>query len=165
MYERKILEYLIDHDGDYFGAFRCLPVGLQKMFVNAVQSQIFNEVLKMIIDDSFFDDLMIPIVGYRYGSRINESAVDKYVERVLKKLKIKPAMFKLKDLNSISSEGGYGKAFETFNDFSVLSIEKDELLPGNKAVIRFSLPKGCYATVFISEFFDIGNKRNMSDIS
>ncbi len=156
LYERKILAYLIEHGGDYFGAFRGLPVGLQKMFVNAVQSQIFNEVLKMIIDDGFFeDDLMIPIVGYRYGSRINESAVDKYVERVLKKLKIKPEMFKMKDMAYLSSEGGYRRAFEMFNDFSVLSIEKDELLPGNKAVIRFSLPKGCYATVFISEFFDI----------
>lgn len=159
MYERKILLYLIEHQDDYYGAFRGLPVGLQKMFVNAVQSKIFNEVLEMIIDDGFFeDDLMIPIVGYRYGSRINESAVDKYVDGVLKKLKIKPEIFRIKELDYLSSEGGYRKAFEMFNDFSVLSIEKDELLPGNKAVIRFSLPKGCYATVFLREFFDFGER-------
>ena len=61
-------------------------------------------------------------------------------------------------MDYLSSEGGYRKAFEQFNDFSVLSIEKDELLPGNKAVIRFSLPKGCYATVFLLEFFDFGKR-------
>lgn len=155
VYERTIIQHLLLYEGDYRGAFMKFPFGLQKMFVHSVQSHIFNEVLKMMVDEGVCEDgLKIPLVGYLYGSRIFEDVTDKYVERVLKKEKINPRQFKLKDFSKLSSEGGYRLAFEKFRDFEILSVEEDDVCSGCKVVLRFSLPRGCYATVFLAEFFD-----------
>ena len=156
VYERIMLEHLIAHEGDYYGAFMRLPLGLRKMFVNAVQSYVFNEVLRLMVKDGVcVEGLRIPIVGYLYAKRIVEEAADKYVGRVLRKEKIRPEMFRLRDFPELSSEGGHRVAFEKFCDFEVVSVEKDEMFLGkSKVVLRFSLPKGCYATVFLGEFFD-----------
>ncbi len=154
-YERMMIEHLLACEGDYYGAFMRLPFGLQKMFVSAVQSYVFNEVLRMMIGDGAVDaDMEIPIVGYLYGKRILEGAADRYVERVLRRERIEPEMFRLKDVSKLSSEGGYRRAFEKFYDFEVVSVDNDDKFDGSKVVLRFSLPKGCYATVFLSEFFD-----------
>ncbi len=135
---------------------RIAVMGLRRMFVNAVQSYVFNEVLRLMVKDGVCaEGLRIPIVGYLYGKRIIEGVADKYVDRVLRKEKIKPEMFRLRDFPELSSEGGHRIAFEKFYDFEVVSVEKDEMFLGkSKVVLRFSLPKGCYATVFLSEFFD-----------
>ncbi len=156
VYERIMLEHLLDHEGDYYGAFMRLPLGLRRMFVNAVQSYVFNEVLRLMIKDGVCaGNLKIPIVGYLYGKRIIEGKADKYVNRVLRKEKIQPEMFRLQDFPELSSEGGHRVAFEKFYDFEIVSVENDEKFLGkSKVVLRFSLPKGCYATVFLSEFFD-----------
>ena len=109
----------------------------------------------MVKDGVCVEGLRIPIVGYLYAKRIVEEAADKYVERVLRKEKIKPEMFRLRDFPELSSEGCHRLAFEKFCDFEVVSVEKDEVFLGkSKVVLRFSLPKGCYATVFLGEFFD-----------
>ena len=160
VYERVMLEHLIAHEGDYYGAFMRLPLGLRRMFVSAVQSYVFNEVLRRMVRDGVCgDDMKIPIVGYLYEKRIVEGAADKYVERVLRKEKILPSMFKLRDFPELSSEGGYRNAFEKFCDFEVVSVDEDDVFFGrSKVVLRFSLPKGCYATVFLGEFFDCNNK-------
>ncbi len=157
VYERRMLEHLLAQEGDYYGAFMRLPFGLQRMFVSAVQSYVFNEALRMMIEDGAADaDMEIPIVGYLYGKRILEGAADKYVERVLRRERIEPEMFRLKDVSKLSSEGGYRRAFEKFYDFEVVSVDNDDKFDGSKIVLRFSLPKGCYATVFLCEFFDFG---------
>ncbi len=156
VYERMMLEYLLVHEGDYYGAFMRLPLGLRRMFVNAVQSYVFNDVLRLMVKDGVcVEGLRIPIVGYLYAKRIVEEAADKYVGRVLRKEKIKPEMFRLGDFPELSSEGGHRVAFEKFHDFEIVSVEEDEKFLGkSKVVLRFSLPKGCYATVFLGEFFD-----------
>ena len=156
-YERMMIEHLLACEGDYYGAFMRLPFGLRRMFVSAVQSYVFNEALRMMIDDDVVDaDLEIAIVGYLYGKRIVDSAADMYVERVLRRERIEPGMFRLKDVSKLSSEGCYRRAFEKFHDFEIVSAGKDDKFGGSKVVLRFSLPKGCYATVFLSEFFDFG---------
>ena len=157
MYERIMLEHLIAHKGDYRGAFMRLPLGLRKMFINAVQSYVFNDVLKLMIKDGICTgNLKIPIVGHLYRKRIIEGKADKYVDRILRKEKINPDMFRLHDFPELSSEGTHRIAFEKFHDFEIVSIDNDEKFPGkSKVVLRFSLPKGCYATVFLSEFFDL----------
>jgi len=44
-YERLMLRHLTEKPTDYVGAFRRLPVKLQKLFVNAHQSYLFNRFL------------------------------------------------------------------------------------------------------------------------
>ncbi len=52
----------------------------------------------------------------------------------------------------MSSKGEYRQSFTEFMDFEIAKVEKDELSEtGNKAVLKFSLSKGTYATVLLRE--------------
>jgi tRNA pseudouridine13 synthase len=44
-FERIMLNYLADNSGDFVGAFQCLPIKLQALFVQAHQSYLFNRFL------------------------------------------------------------------------------------------------------------------------
>ncbi len=44
-FERLMLNHLADNPGDFVGAFQCLPVKLQALFVQAHQSYLFNRFL------------------------------------------------------------------------------------------------------------------------
>jgi tRNA pseudouridine13 synthase len=44
-FERIMLNYLADNHGDFVGAFQCLPIKLQALFVQAHQSYLFNRFL------------------------------------------------------------------------------------------------------------------------
>ncbi|MDP3103687.1 MAG: tRNA pseudouridine(13) synthase TruD, partial [Candidatus Methanoperedens sp.] len=44
-FERAMMNYLIEHPDDHAGAFRVLSPNLQKMFLHAYQSYIFNIIL------------------------------------------------------------------------------------------------------------------------
>ena len=44
-FERIMLNYLADNPGDFVGAFQCLPIKLQALFVQAHQSYLFNRFL------------------------------------------------------------------------------------------------------------------------
>ena len=156
-YERAMLAHLIAYPNDYIGALKRLPPGLQKMLIHAYQSHIFNEALKSMEKDSLFDPaLEIPLVGYSYTARIFETPADKYIKRILKKEKIKPKDFNIKEFPEISSEGNSRKAFEKIHDFEIIKAEEDELFKGkHKVVVRFSLPKGCYATVLLHRLLDL----------
>ncbi len=155
-YERAMLAHLITYPNDYIGALRRLPPGLQKMLIHAYQSHIFNEALKLMEKDSVFDPaLEIPLVGTNYSARIFETPADKHIKRLLKKEKIKPKDFSIKEFPEISSEGNSRKAFEKFSDFQILEVDKDEIFGGKqKVVLRFKLPKGCYATVLLQKLLD-----------
>ncbi len=155
-YERAMLAHLIERPDDYISALRRLPPGLQKMLVHAYQSQIFNEALKLMEKDNLFDPtLEIPLVGSTYTARIFETPADKYIKKILKKEKIKPENFNIKEFPEISSEGNSRKAFEKIHDFEVLKIAKDEVFEKKqKVVLRFKLAKGCYATVLLQRVLD-----------
>ncbi len=51
-FERAMMNYLIAHEEDYTGAFTVLSPNLQKMFLHAYQSYIFNIILSRRIRDS-----------------------------------------------------------------------------------------------------------------
>ena len=156
MYERAMLAHLIAYPDDYIGALRRLPPGLQKMLVHAYQSHIFNEALKLMEKDKIFDpSIEIPLVGYSYTARIFETPADKYIKRLLKKEKIKPENFSIKEFPEISSEGNSRKAFEKIHDFEILKIAEDEIFEEkHKVVLRFKLATGCYATVLLQRLLN-----------
>ena len=44
-FERAMMNHLVEHSGDYAGAFNALSPNLRKMFVHAYQSYLFNQIL------------------------------------------------------------------------------------------------------------------------
>lgn len=152
---RECACYLEEHPKDYVGTVKQLPPKLQRMFIHAVQSEIFNRALDEIISRKITDgNLEIPLPGYLFSSRIFTSETDKIVEKILADEKIQPQKFRISEILGISSAGEKRKAFESFYDFKILSVEKDGLNRGKtKAVLQFSLPKAAYATVFVEHLF------------
>jgi tRNA pseudouridine13 synthase len=59
-YERIMLKHLSLHPNDIIGAFRRLPRGLQKMFIHAVQSYLFNRILSLRFKSGFPLNSAIP---------------------------------------------------------------------------------------------------------
>lgn len=47
IYERMILRSLMRFPRDYLRAFRSLPIGLRRLFINAYQSYLFNKLLSL----------------------------------------------------------------------------------------------------------------------
>jgi len=48
-FERIMLNYLADNPSDFVGAFQCLPLKLQALFVQAHQSYLFNRFLSELV--------------------------------------------------------------------------------------------------------------------
>jgi len=144
-YERIILEYLAERPENFQGAFRQLPKRLRKLFPNAVQSLIFNRVLKKIGPI----DRELPIVGF--DTVLGRDNLSGLVKKVLREEQIKISDFKLKSLKNMKCSGGFRKAKLIPKGFE-WEIEKDEINEGkNKIIIKFTLPSGSYATVVLGE--------------
>ena len=155
-YERVMILHLIDNPGDYRGAFRRLPLNLQKLMVHAYQSYLFNKVLDAAVKKKIGNRMLeIPLFGF--GMNIPKDKRLALVMRdVFRDEKISLQDFRDDDFRTLGSKGGRRRAFESAHDFSVLDIADDELNPGRlKCRISFSLKKGTYATTFLGHFFDI----------
>lgn len=164
---RESNAHLKRHPKDYLGAIKQLPLKLQKMFIHAVQAEIFNSALDELLKQKTIDrdatasesrietlsrvsSSEIPLPGYTFASRIFTTQIDRLIEEIMKKEVLTPEMFRVKDLPEIASVGELRRAFEEFRDFKILSIEADELhFRKTKVVVQFALKKGCYATVFL----------------
>ncbi|NLE05132.1 MAG: tRNA pseudouridine(13) synthase TruD [Crenarchaeota archaeon] len=53
-YERAMISHLVNQPEDYPGAFRCLPLKLRMLFVQAYQSFLFNRFLSQRLKQGYF---------------------------------------------------------------------------------------------------------------
>lgn len=60
-YERKMIKHLINNPGDYKGALRTLPLGLETLLISAFQSWFFNKMISIRVEKG--DSLLEPIKG------------------------------------------------------------------------------------------------------
>jgi len=139
-FERTLLGHLANNENDYIGALRRLPKFLKIMFVHAYQSYIFNEFLKEVIKKK---------AKYSKGQLFGyESKIENEIERkILGKEKIEPKDFFIRSMPEMSSKGEKRELFINLKDFKVVERGKGYY------VVRFSLPKGCYATTVIDQLF------------
>ncbi|MFB6145117.1 MAG: tRNA pseudouridine(13) synthase TruD [Candidatus Nanohaloarchaea archaeon] len=150
-YEKALLYHLTKNPEDYQGAIKRLPDGLQKLFIHAYQSWIFNRALSRLLDDGWFKpEYEIPLVGYKTDLKDNKP--ENIIQEVLEEEEVSQEDFRLPDFPELRSEGTYRRAFADFRNFEVADIEEDDLnMTKNKMTVRFDLPKGSYATVFLRE--------------
>lgn len=150
-YEKTLLYHLTKNPGDYEGAIKRLPEGLQTLFVHAYQSWVFNRTLSRLLDEGWYDEEYdIPLVGYK--TEFNDNRPDEIMQEVLEEEEIDRDDFRSPDIPELQSEGSLRRAFADFRNFEVLDIDEDDLnMAKNKMEVGFDLPKGCYATVFLRE--------------
>lgn len=159
--ERIVLEEMINH-GDAQKAIHAIPLPLRRFYVQAYQSFIFNHSLSAaFIDgenlfvaqegDVCYDlhgiigkyikgldqHLALPFVGYSYYKK---TRFDFQISKILKSEEIAPKDFFIKEMQEISSEGGFRQASIQCTDYSTQDTTVD-----------FTLSRGSFATILLRE--------------
>lgn len=142
-YERNMIDYLSKHPNDFAGALRRLPKRLRKMFINAFQSWIFNQVAERGTE-------IVKLPGY--DTELEESPVDKKIKQILEKEGIKIEDFRMRSMPELACTGIQRKVLLVPKELKLIEIADDEFNEGKKkAIISFALPSGAYATVVLNK--------------
>jgi tRNA pseudouridine13 synthase len=136
-YEKSLLNHLVRNPGDWTGAIRTFPRSLQKMFIHAYQSHVFNRALSECMRRGLSVETL-PLVGL-------EVEADDISARVLEADGIGRGDFKVAGMGELASRGEHRDAYAVAEGFAY------ELGPDG-AVFNFSLKKGSYATVLLREY-------------
>jgi tRNA pseudouridine13 synthase len=159
--ERIVLKEMIDH-GELIRAIRAIPVSLRRFYVQAYQSFIFNLSLSSAFldgenlfeaesGDICFDlngiigkfvkgmdqNLALPFVGYSYYKK---TRFDYQISKILQEEEISPKDFFIKEMQEVSSEGGFRQAAIHCSDYST-----------HQNTVEFSLSRGSFATILLRE--------------
>ncbi len=159
--ERIVLKEMIDH-GDDIRAIRSIPLSLRRFYIQAYQSFLFNLSLSSAFSDGenlfeaksgdvCFDykgiigkfvkgldqNLALPFIGYSYYKK---TRFDYQISKILEQEEISPKDFFIKEMQEVSSEGGFRQAAIHCSDYST-----------NDNTVEFSLSRGSFATILLRE--------------
>jgi len=159
--ERIVLKEMIEHE-DALRAIRSIPISLRRFYVQAYQSFLFNQSLSSAFSDGenlfeaqpsdvCFDfhgvigkyvkgldqRLALPFVGYSYYKK---TRFDYQISKILEQEEITPKDFFIKEMQEVSSEGGFRQAAIHCSDYS-----------SHKTTVEFSLSRGSFATILLRE--------------
>ncbi|MFB5612969.1 MAG: tRNA pseudouridine(13) synthase TruD, partial [Nitrosarchaeum sp.] len=159
--ERIVLQEMIEHD-DGQKAIHAIPLPLRRFYVQAYQSFLFNHSLSAAFADgeNLFEakegdvcydlhgiigkyvkgldqHLALPFVGYSYYKK---TRFDFQISRILKTEEISPKDFFIKEMQEISSEGGFRQAAIQCTNYS-----------SQDTTVNFSLSRGSFATILLRE--------------
>ncbi len=159
--ERIVLKEMIEHD-DYFKAVRSIPISLRRFYVQACQSYLFNcslsdafaggeSLFEAESGDVCFDfhgkigrfvmgldqNLALPFVGYSYYKK---TRFDHYISKILRREEISPKDFFIREMQEVSSEGGFRQASAQCTDYS-----------SQNNSVQFTLSRGSFATILLRE--------------
>ena len=146
-YERMLLEALARNPHNYTGALRALPRKLLVMFVHAYQSHLFNRVLEKRLERGLEPregDVLeggVP-TGPLYGvdCPLASGEQGKVERAVLEAEWLQLTDFVIHGMPDLTSKGMRRPLTVQLTGFEVLERGEDWMK------VRFSLPKGCYAT-------------------
>ena len=159
--ERMVLKEMIEH-GEPIRAIRIIPVSLRRFYIQAYQSFIFNQSLSAAfldgenlfepqLGDVCFDshgiigkyvkglnqNLALPFVGYSYYKK---TRFDFQISKILEQEEISPKDFFIKEMQEVSSEGGFRQAAIHCSNYS-----------SHDNMVEFSLSRGSFATILLRE--------------
>ena len=159
--ERIVLKEMIEH-GDALRAIRAIQISLRRFYIQAYQSFLFNQSLSSAFcdgenlfeaqpSDVCFDfhgiigkyvkgldqRLALPFVGYSYYKK---TRFDYQISKILEQEEITPKDFFIKEMQEVSSEGGFRQAALHCSDYS-----------SYETMVEFSLSRGSFATILLRE--------------
>jgi tRNA pseudouridine13 synthase len=159
--ERIVLKEMIEH-GDALRAIRAIQISLRRFYIQAYQSFLFNQSLSSAFcdgenlfeaqpSDVCFDfhgiigkyvkgldqRLALPFVGYSYYKK---TRFDYQISKILEQEEITPKDFFIKEMQEVSSEGGFRQAALHCTDYS-----------SYETMVEFSLSRGSFATILLRE--------------
>ena len=154
--EYKLIDYLVRRKDDYLGAVRNVDKKSMLMFVNSVQSKIFNEILETALGEGldFTKEGQKNCLLVGYKSRFYNGRLGEIEKEVLKSHDLSLEDFNLEEVGYLRIKGSFRKALVEVKDLEV-EISDDEVFEGSKKIVlSFDLPSGTYATTFLENFFN-----------
>ena len=156
-----LLREMIEHANPQKALYK-LPLSIRRLFVDAYQSYLFNLTLSKSYeygeelfapqqDDVCYDknaklgkyemishqNIAIPLIGYSY---FKKTRFDYHISKILAEQEISPKNFYIKEMQEVSSEGGFRTARMVCTDY----IAK-------KDTASFTLQRGSFATIIMRE--------------
>ena len=93
----------------------------------------------------------MPLIGF---STEFDDSIEHIAEQTLREHDINRREFIIPEIPQLSLEGAERMVFVDVPDLKIGKLENDELNPGKKKIrLTFSLPKGSYATVYLTQLF------------
>ena len=168
--ERRVVQSLIDHPGDWRRAARSIPTKLRKFYVSAYQGALFNRILTQRLDT--LEKLQVGDLANIHGKRAVFLVEDLQAEQPrADRLEISPSG-PLYGYKLTMAQGVPGEMERRVLEQEALSLEDFNLrglkLKGARRALRFplrevelgydqgllltfALPPGCYATTVLAE--------------
>ena len=159
--ERSMLGHLAKNPDDFAGALQSVPKNLTYLFVHALQSDLYNQIirkrieqgigLKAVEGDMLEDEVpTAPLFGTR--TTFATGAPGEIERSVLEENGMTLEDFNSERFPIASSQGERRKIALVPQQLKLDDVSADEFFGGKrKAVISFSLEKGCYATTVLRE--------------
>lgn len=181
-YELAMLNYLVEHPGDYAGSFSVLAVNLRRLFVHAYQSYLFNLILSrrlaqgLPLDRAVEGDVIcfsrgvLPDPGRLQAvTEENLVAVNRLAERGRAFVTLPLIGYETRlgegrpgemERYLLREQGVVHESFRAIGDLGSRGARRTALLritpqikvEGRSAEMEFFLPKGSYATVLLREY-------------
>ena len=153
--EHSLLKNLSRKPKDYINAIKYANRKNMLMYVHAVQSKMFNEILSHALEQKLDfkkeGHKNCLLIGYK--SRFFEGPLGEIEKEVLKENSLTLQDFNIIEIPYLRIKGSFRKALTEVKNLKT-EIKDDELTPPSKKIIlEFTLPSGVYATTFLSLFF------------
>lgn len=160
-FERSIIHHLCKNPNDFVNAFGKLPKSIRFLFTHAFQSHLFNRIIEERLKQDFglkqvegdiLEDGIPTAALFGFESVLATGKAGEIEKKVLEEEGIELKDFFVKQMPEMSSKGGRKKIVLFLHEPELLEIAADEFNEGKlKAVVRFGLDKGNYATTALAE--------------
>ncbi|HDL02439.1 MAG TPA: tRNA pseudouridine(13) synthase TruD, partial [Candidatus Pacearchaeota archaeon] len=136
-------------------AIKSLPKKILLLYVHAVQSKIFNDIVSQALEEglNLKDKGQQSGILAGYKTRFSNGRLGEIEQEVLDMHNIELEDFDIQEIPFLRTKGSFRKAITKIEELEV-ETEDDEEFPGSKKIIlEFTLPSGTYATTFLENFF------------
>lgn len=153
--ENQILNYLARNPEEYLRAIKSVDKRSMLMFINSVQSKMFNEILETALDEGsdFTKKGQTSCLLMGYKSRFFDGRLGDIERQVLKNHNLTLEDFNIEEIPYLRMKGSFRKAVTQIDNLEVEITDDEEFPPAKKIKLSFGLPSGVYATTFLENFF------------
>lgn len=156
MFQANQLEYhLKQNPEDYLGALKRLERKSILMYINAVQSKIFNDILEKSLEEGLTftkqGQQSCLLIGYK--TRFFDGKLGQIEQDTLSSHNLQLEDFNIEELPYLRTKGSFRKAVTEIKDLQITTEDDEEFESSKKIILEFTLPSGVYATTFLENFF------------
>lgn len=158
---KEVAEHLQEVPNDFVGAMKELPLKIRMIHIHAYQSWLWNKSVSQYLQCKYkivthkyclgelsfpqetVDEKKVPIVGF--GTELPDSTIGKIIKDLMKKEGIVQRDFVIRSMPELTAEGSMREIVVEIKDITIEKKGEKEFL------IKFFLPKGCYATMAVKQ--------------